>query len=165
MLKLAQRVAARAAFEEALGSWQPPMPEWVFGLTASFPEEKVALSGPPTALEDQILFQDAKQSVALFLPKFLQMLGSKYHDKYHMNATSRGNRMHYYFATHHPLETFVVDLNVRGGRVLMAVHFIPHDVKGKPNLAGSVNETAKIDSAELSGLTFMRLARKLLSRV
>lgn len=165
MLKSARRVAARVAFEEALGSWQPPMPEWVFGLTASFPGEKTALSGPPTALEDQVKFQDAKESIAILLPKFMQTLSSKYHDRYHMNATSRGTRMHYYFATYHPLETFVVDLNVRGGRILLSVHFIPHDMKGKPNLAGSVNEAARVDEAELAGLTLMRLARKLLSRV
>lgn len=73
--------------------------------------------------------------------------------------------MHYYFATQHPLETFVLDLNIKGGETKMALHFIPHDPTGKPMLNKSVHAAEVVSDPELAGLTFMRLARKLLARV
>lgn len=167
MLKLTKRVAARYAFEQALGNGSLAIPSWVEGLSERV---KVALSygDPEDYLEvrsDADVFQDAKDSVAVMLSKFMQMLSSKYHDRYRMNATQRSTRMHYYFATQHPLETFVLDLNVRYGKLQMALHFIPHGPTGEPLLAQSKHELEKVSDPELAGLALTRMARKLLSKV
>jgi len=174
MDRLARKVAARWAFKQALGPNPPAIPAWVFEwgdrLTTKIAYLDTKQFDDTTDMRawrpDNEIFQDAKESVNILLPKFLDLLRRSLHEQYHANASQTGNRIYYYFASNHSLETISLSVIVKRGVVLLALAFIPHGLTNdRPDYSKTIEEQERISDPELAGLALMRLARKVLARV
>lgn len=219
MDKLARRVAARWAFKEAMGDWQPAIPIWVVpwadlqaqrvlvGKRRLQPHElqfrvtdpdvtrpadpPVFTPGDPLNTNPnrvkyeqnwvynpklhempervvhpgQDLFDDAKLSLEIMLPKVLQTLGKKFRDRFYMNATQQRMKLYYYFSGHPALETIALTLAIQGGHPVLWVGYIPNKLVGGADFQRGIHESVVVRDPELAGLALMRLLRKLLDRI
>lgn len=158
---IAQRIASRFGFKTAMKGWNPFIPDWVVKWS-----ERTSFKVAYYSERDQGIFQTSKDSINTLLPKFLDALHKAYRDRFHMNASQSGTSIYYFFSPKNPIETFALHLMVRGGKAHLALGYMPHGVtSGHPDYSKVVEERVVIDDPEVAGLAFMRMARKLLSRV
>lgn len=153
----ARRVAARWALKQALGSWQPEIPaealEFFFTRQAYLPDTP-----------DLQKLDEARDSVAVFLPKLIEVLHKKQGDRYYMNSSESQGRLFYFFSPQQPLDAFSLTLSVRNGHALLAFGFTPYTAQGKLDFHGMINAQAATDP-ELAGLSLMRLVRAVLAKI
>lgn len=115
---------------------------------------------------DAEIFREAKTSLHILLPKFIELLHRSLHERYSMNASQSGTKLFYFFQASDPIDAFSLHLSVRGGRAFLALGYVPYGLtSGKPDYGRAVEEQSEVDDPELAGLTLMRMARKLLTRI
>jgi hypothetical protein len=120
--------------------------------------------GVPTSAQE--VFDAAKLSIEILLPKALSAFRRKFHgDRFYMNATQQRMKLYYYFSTRPALETFTLMLSIRGGLPLLSFGYVPHKPLSGADFKRSITETAFSTDPELAGLTFMRLVRKVLGQI
>jgi hypothetical protein len=209
MNKVARRVAARWALKQAMGDWQPVIPDWVVPWAESGMQRFLVAKGeldldrtvqvdPPKfdlgdplytnpnrrkyepvqvfnpklhemphreVLPGQDLFDDAKLSVEIMLPRVLRTLRDKFRDPFYMNATQQRLKLYYYFSAHPAMETVALMVSLKNGVIALWLGYIPHKLMGGADFKRGIHETVVVHDPELAGLALMRLLRKLLSRV
>ena len=111
------------------------------------------------------MFEDAKDSLGVMLPKVLAALGKKFHDRFYMRATQQRFKLYYYFSGHPALETIALSLTLKNGKPLLWLGYIPQKISGGSDIAKSIHEQVVVPEPELAGLALMRLVRTLLGRI
>ena len=179
---LARRVAARYCWSIAMAGPNPPIPAWVTawaeGVEAANVKTAYADNGylhqvqldktipsMPAVKTDHQLFEEARESIAILLPNFLNLLKQKFKDKFDMNASATGTRIYYFFAPRLPLENIAVSLGVHNHRIFLSVLYAPVDLHGAVNYSKAIEAKENVEDPELAGLALMRLGRKVLGRV
>ncbi len=198
MDKLARRVAARYGLQQALGSWQPPIPAWAAPWWAQMerlgfvndptvyqpppkklyqpsvqtkfePNEaynpKLHEFTPPPVHPGQDVFDEAKLSIEILLPKVLATLAKKFGSRFYMRATQQRMKLYYYFSAHPAIETITLMLSLRGSYAMIGLGYAPHKINGGADFSKSIQETIVIRDPSVAGLAMMRLLRQLLSKV
>ena len=159
MDRLARRVAAAWSLKQAQGPTPPAIPDWVFthfqSRYALVPDEGGA----------RALILEAKESINLALPRFIKLLRKEMGDRYYANSSTRRMELYYFFSPRHPLDTFSVYVRPAGNeKVLMVVGYMPMDLKGRPDLAHSI-EMRGPAMAPSAGFVLMMLAKRLLQKI
>lgn len=180
---LARKVAARYCFNLAMAAGpNPPIPAWVFewgdrvhaaAIKTAYLDEKQlhelenqkTVPSMPVVLTDAQLVAQARESVSIMLPKFMEMLHKKFNEKFHMNSSGASTRIHYYFATHHPLETIAVMLGIASRKVFLSIMYAPLGLNGAVDYKKAFEQKQVVEDPELAGLALMRLGRSVLGRV
>lgn len=172
---LTRKVAARYCFNLAMAAGpNPVIPAWVFEWgdrvhtavkTAYLDERKNYDLSPTLVLTDAQIMAAARESVAIMLPKFMEMLHKKFNEKFHMNSSGAATRIHYYFATHHPLETIAVMLGLASKKVFISMMYAPLGLNGAVDYKKAFEQKQVVEDPELAGLALMRLGRSVLGRV
>lgn len=157
MNRQARRVAARWATEQALGDWQPTIPQEALDF---FLPRLAYLPDTP----DLQKLDEARDSVAVFLPKLLEMLHKKQGERYYMNSSESHGRIFYFFSPQHPLDAFNLALSIRNGHAFLAFGYAPYTAQGKLDFRGMVGQQAATDP-EMAGLALMRLVRAVLAKI
>jgi hypothetical protein len=158
MDRIARKVAARWSLRVAMSGWNPPIPEWVFRFGA-----KEAFAPSPG---DHDTFELARESVHLMLPTLLGLFRKRLGDRYSMNASQRGLDLFFYFTTPHPIDSIVLHLGVKNGRVQIELRYVPFRLSTSlPDFTKSVGVGEWCDDPEMVGLHVMRMARKVLDKV
>jgi hypothetical protein len=155
MNRQARRVAARWALHVARGDWQPTIPQeaLAFFRTAYLPDT------PSLQMLD-----DARDSVAVFLPKVLDLLHKKQNDRYYMNASESQGRIFYFFSPRQPVDSFNLTLYMKGLQAFVAFGYIPYRPGGGLNLQGMISAHAVVDP-DIAGMALMRVVRNVLGRI
>lgn len=159
MDRIVRRVVARWNFRVAMSGYRPEIPSWVFERYAT----KAAFQSNPKV--DAALLDAGRESISALLPSFLAFLRKKLGDKYSMNASVTANNIFYFFAPPQPVDSVAVHLGSRGGKLLLDVSYLPHDLHGGVNLSKIVEERAVVTDPDMVGLFLMRMIRKVLARV
>ena len=173
---LTRKVAARYCFNLAMASGpNPEIPAWVFEWgervhtaaikTAYLDERKHYDVSPTLVLTDAQIVAQARESVSIMLPKFMELLHKKFNEKFHMNSSGAATRIHYYFATQHPLETIAVMLGIASRKVFLSVMYAPLGLHGAVDYKKAFEQKQVVEDPELAGLALMRLGRSVLGRV
>lgn len=161
MDRLARRVAARWAFQQATSGWRPEIPSWVFTKFAS----REAYVPSPTEVEPSV-FDLAKESVNILLPKLLDLLRKKMKERYSLNASQRREEVFYYFATKDPVDSFAMHFSVRNGVVLLDFSYVPFSpVTNRPDYTKVIESRGVAKDPELAGLALMRVVRQVLDQI
>jgi hypothetical protein len=153
----ARKVAARWAFKQALGDWQPVIPQEALEF---FLTRQAYVPDTP----DLQKLDDARDSVAVFLPKVIEALHKKQGEHYYMNASESQGRVFYFFSPQQPLDAFSLTLSIRNGHAFLAFGYTPYTAQGKLDFHGMVNAQAATEP-ELAGLSLMRLVRAVLAKI
>jgi len=156
--RLARRVAARWALEQALGDWQPPIPKEARDF---FHGIKVAYL-PNT--EDLVALDDARSSVQVMLPKILITLGKHQGDRYYMNASESHGKIFYFFSPHQPVDAFNLTLYIKNGEAVCVFGYTPYRLNGMLDFANMKSEQVSA-IPEMAGLAVMRILRDLLATI
>jgi hypothetical protein len=140
-----------------MSGWRPEIPSWVFGRY----QVKLAY-----AAGDDEVFQLAKESVNLTLPRFLDLLRKRLHDRYSMNASQRRSEIFYFFAAPQPVDSIALHIAVRGGQTVLDLSYVPYGLTdGRPDMSRLIELREKVDDPEMAGLYLMRMTRKLMDSV
>lgn len=155
MDKLARQVAAQWIMSTLERGWQPPIPGWLLtkvGYTLDNPEG--------------VALHEARDSVALFIPKLLSELRKKMGERYYMNSSSEGHgKVFYFFAPRHPIDSFNLIVGAeRGGTISLSFGYMPYKATGRPDFANSTEKTMRANP-ETAGLALMKLVRTVLSGI
>lgn len=161
----------------------PPIPAWVVSwaervhadaIKTAYADDRgylhqvqfdKTLPSMPVVKTDHQLFDEARESIAILLPNFLNLLKQKFKDKFDMNASAAGTRIFYFFSPKHPLENIAVSMGVHQHRIFMGVLYAPVDLHGSVDYSRAVEAKENVEDPELAGLALMRLGRKVLGRV
>jgi hypothetical protein len=175
---LTRKVAARWAFGMALAPWTPSIPDWVFAWGARVVKTAYADRGflhelqhgdtipPPSAGPTPAdIFQAARESVEILLPKFKELLRHKFREQFGMNASAMALSIYYYFVPRHPLENIAVSVSVHQSRVLVSMMYAPVNLHNVVDYKKVVEAKEMLEDPELAGMALMRLARKVLAQV
>lgn len=168
---LARRVAARWGRKVAMAGENPPIPAWVFewgdALVKTAYADIVYKTVPemPAVQTDEQIFDLARESIDILLPKFVALLHAKFREKFGMNVSATRQRIFYFFAPHNPLENIAVSLMVKQGKVILSVAYAPVDLHGNVNHRGIIEMKELVQDPEMAGLALMRVGRKVLARV
>lgn len=158
-MSLARRVASRWVAHQLQLSQRTSVPSWVFARFAT----REAYADVPTDAE---AFVVAKESVTILLPKVLELLRRKMHERYTLNASQRRNEIFYYFAAEDPIESFAMHFAIRGGKVLVDFSYVPFGaVSGRPDYSKAVEAKALAEDPELAGMAVLRAVRQVLGQL
>lgn len=150
--KIARRVASKWALAQAMQGFRPAIPQAYL---------KLAFAPSDPNFE---LIQEARDSINVFLPKFLDTLKKELGDTYGMNATEGHGKLVYFFSPRHPIDVFGLILSVRNERVYLDLSYMPYALNGSLDLSKAKHEKA-ITNPTMAGLAFMRIARSLIHRL
>lgn len=153
MDKLARRIASRWAFAQVAGDPQAQIPS----------EHLRRFAYAPSTLDFESL-DEARDSVNIFLPKFVEILRKTMQDRYYVTASEGRGKLFYFISPRHPVDTFSLTLWVKDGKAYLDLGFTPYNLKGEPDYGKMKNERATAHP-EMAGLAFMRLVRKILPAV
>jgi hypothetical protein len=168
---LARRVAARWGRSVAMSGENPVIPAWVFewgdALVKTAYADIVYKTVPemPAVQTDEQIFDLARESIDILLPKFVELLHAKFREKFHANVSATRQRIFYFFAPHNPLENIAVSMMVKQAKVILSVAYVPVDLHGKADHRAMIEARELVQDPEMTGLALMRLGRKVLSRV
>ena len=120
---------------------------------------------PPEVHPGQDLFDEAKLSVEILLPKVLATLKQKFGERFYMHATQQRMKLYYYFSADPAMETISLMMSVHGNAVTLGLGYVPTKLLGGADFSRALQETVLVREPAVAGLALMRLLRKLLSRV
>jgi len=149
-----------------MAGYNPPIPAWFmeWGTKAAFvgeiPDEELG----DIRSEDE-LFDLARDSIAILLPKLLDALRKKFHERYHMNASLGHKTLFYFFESPNALEAIGLTLSIRNRHVFLNMLYAPYDLNDKIDYSKKVEVKTTVSDPDLAGLALMRLVRDLLSKV
>lgn len=158
MAALARKVAARWAYQQALGNWQPEIPQEAL---AYFDGIKVAYT---LDTEDGIALEDARSSVSVMLPRILEALRKHMGDRYAMNASESHGKIFYFFSPPQPVDAFNLTLYIRAQKAVLVFGYTPMKLNGMYDFQNMKTKTVQ-SSPEMAGMAVMRLVRALLAEV
>jgi hypothetical protein len=156
----ARRVAARWALQQALGDWQPPIPQEALDY---FHRVKVAYAPDDHFATD---LSDARESVAIMLPRVMDALRKKMGDRYSLNSSTEGHgKIFYFFSPPQPVDSFNLTLYVTPNhQAVMILGYTPMKLTGGFDFANMKSKSIK-STPEMAGLALMRLVRALLAEL
>lgn len=155
MARLSRKVAARWALKQAFAEWNPPIPQEALDYF------KVAYI--PNTPELRIL-DEARESIAVFLPKILDMLKRQQGDRYFMNSSESHGKIFYFFQPRQPIDAFNLTLWIDGDKANVVFGYTPRKLDGSLDFKGMVQERGS-GMPEIVGMTLMRLVRSVLSKI
>jgi len=156
----ARRVAARWALKQALGDWQPRIPQEAHEYLAS-------LGGRLAYVPDTdatIALEDARASVGVMLPRILSTLAKHQGDRYYMNASESHGKIFYFFSPRQPIDAFNLTLYIKGKEAVCVFGYTPYKLNGMLDFANMKSETT-LSRPEMAGLGVMRILRELLEQI
>jgi hypothetical protein len=151
--RLIRRVAAAWATKLAFSEWNPPIPQELLSRVAFMPDT-----------EEGLALEDARDSVAVFLPKILDTLRKATGERYYANASESHGKIFYYFAPRQPIDSFNLTVWVHGPNAQVSFGYIPTRVDGSLDIA-NMKSVRLPSSPETAGMAVMRALRDLLSKL